>query len=106
MAGALFDVGTVPDANARYLVPPIFKPWATALVAFANVTLTGVFANRGLPVSLFRSFGEYRVTPEIFTVTEVVGLVLGPKVPMSGVQCFLQNRADKGLWPLIACTNT
>jgi SAM-dependent methyltransferase len=38
MAGALFDAGTVPDAYERYLVPPIFKPWANALVDFANVS--------------------------------------------------------------------
>ena len=38
MAGALFDAGTVPVAYERYLVPPIFKPWANALVDFANVS--------------------------------------------------------------------
>jgi ubiquinone/menaquinone biosynthesis C-methylase UbiE len=38
MTGGLFDAGTVPDAYERYLVPPIFKPWANALVDFANVS--------------------------------------------------------------------
>ena len=38
MAGALFDAGTVPEAYERYLVPPIFKPWANALVDFAGVS--------------------------------------------------------------------
>jgi ubiquinone/menaquinone biosynthesis C-methylase UbiE len=38
MAGALFDAGTVADAYERYLVPPIFRPWASALVDFADVS--------------------------------------------------------------------
>jgi SAM-dependent methyltransferase len=38
MAGALFDAGTVPEVYERYLVPPIFKPWAAALADFADVT--------------------------------------------------------------------
>jgi SAM-dependent methyltransferase len=38
MAGVLFDAVSVPEAYARYLVPPIFKPWATALVDFAKVS--------------------------------------------------------------------
>ncbi len=38
MAGALFDAGTVPDAYERYLVPSIFKPWASVLINFANVS--------------------------------------------------------------------
>jgi len=38
MTGALFDLGTVPDAYERYLVPPIFRPWANTLVDFANVS--------------------------------------------------------------------
>ena len=37
MAG-LFDVTSVPDAYERYLVPPIFKPWAKVLVDFASVS--------------------------------------------------------------------
>lgn len=37
MAGALFGSGSVPEAYERYLVPPIFKPWADALVDFADV---------------------------------------------------------------------
>jgi len=38
MADALFDQMTVPDAYERLLVPPIFKPWADALVDFASVS--------------------------------------------------------------------
>jgi SAM-dependent methyltransferase len=38
MAGVLFDAVSVPEAYARYLVPPIFKPWAIALVDFAKVS--------------------------------------------------------------------
>jgi SAM-dependent methyltransferase len=38
MAGGLFDVGTVPDAYQRYLVPPIFTPWAKVLIDFAGVS--------------------------------------------------------------------
>ena len=38
MADALFGAGTVPDAYERYLVPPIFKPWADVLVDFAGVS--------------------------------------------------------------------
>jgi len=38
MAEVLFEGGTVPDAYERFLVPTIFKPWANALVDFANVS--------------------------------------------------------------------
>lgn len=38
MTGALFDGRTVPDAYERFLVPPIFKPWANALAEFAGVS--------------------------------------------------------------------
>lgn len=37
VGGALFEAGPVSEAYERYLVPPIFKPWANALLDFTNV---------------------------------------------------------------------
>jgi ubiquinone/menaquinone biosynthesis C-methylase UbiE len=37
VAGGLFDEASVPSAYQRYLVPPIFAPWAELLVEFAGV---------------------------------------------------------------------
>lgn len=37
MAEGLFEAGTVPEKYERYLVKPIFEPWARRLVDFAGV---------------------------------------------------------------------
>jgi ubiquinone/menaquinone biosynthesis C-methylase UbiE len=77
MAGALFDAGTVPDAYARYLVPPIFKPWATALVDFANVSSGDVVLDVASGTGVVAATAAERVGPTGRVVaTDVSGAML------------------------------
>jgi SAM-dependent methyltransferase len=61
MANTLFGAGSVPDAYERYLVPPIFKPWANALVDFAHVSTGEVVLDVASGTGVVAAMAAHRV---------------------------------------------